>query len=66
MCMDRIKTFSDIRCFKMFVSRAPFLRKLLNAMLHQNETVNQERERHESPETGVCTQEIGRGNLRGW
>lgn len=54
-----------MKCFKMFVSRAPFLRKLLDAMLHQNETVKQERERHESPETGVCAQEVGRGNPRG-
>ena len=40
MHMDRIKTFSDRKCLKTFFSKAFFLGKLLESVLHQNEMVN--------------------------
>lgn len=49
---------------KIFTSKAPFLRKLLEAMLHENEIVNHGRERGVLQETWVCAQETGKGNPR--
>lgn len=53
-----------MKYLKIFTSKAPFLRKLLEAMLHENEIVNHGRERGVLQETWVCAQETGKGNPR--
>lgn len=63
MCKKEIKTFSDIKYHKMFASKAPFLGKLLEVVLLQDEVVK-ERERHKLQETVVWAQQIGKGDPR--
>lgn len=63
MCMNEIKTFSDMSYHKMFASKAPFLGKLLAVVVLQDEVVRG-RERHELQETGVWAQQIGKGSPR--
>lgn len=54
MGMSAIKTFSDIKCQKVFTSTAPFLGKLLEAMLHQDEVLKGG-EGREFRKKGLCT-----------